>query len=154
MYTHNRDGVVTLVNYGTLQNAGVVRAAAAYFLVPRHNVPLTPLKTPRRRPPHRPPSPPPNNPNPYCDLHTTQIHPGIIRLMQGKEPADSTTTDEPEVEAMKGFTWESIISRYRRRHDGLFVLALIYFLLCSSPLHLSGCRCFQRPVPPINDCGR
>ncbi|CAN0150637.1 unnamed protein product [Ascophyllum nodosum] len=38
------------------------------------------------------------------------IHPGIIRLMQGREPFD-TSMDGMDMEVMKGFTWESIISR-------------------------------------------
>lgn len=39
-----------------------------------------------------------------------QIDPGIIRLIQGRELFD-TTMDGMETEMMKGFNWESIISR-------------------------------------------
>lgn len=39
-----------------------------------------------------------------------QIHPGIVRLMQGREPFDNSM-DGMDMEVMKGFTWETIISR-------------------------------------------
>ncbi|CAN0076224.1 unnamed protein product, partial [Ectocarpus fasciculatus] len=37
------------------------------------------------------------------------VHPGVIRLMQGREPFD-TSMDGMDMEVMKGFTWESIIA--------------------------------------------
>ena len=45
-----------------------------------------------------------------------QIHPGIVRLMQGREPFD-TSMDGMDMEVMKGFTWESIIARYNIAFD-------------------------------------
>lgn len=44
-----------------------------------------------------------------CSL-ARQVHPGIVRLMQGRETFD-TSMDGMDMEVMKGFTWESIIAR-------------------------------------------
>eukprot|EP00903_Cladosiphon_okamuranus_P007802 g7551.t1 len=65
------------------------------------------------------------------------VHPGIVRLMQGREPFD-TSMDGMEMEVLKGFTWESIIAsaNLSRTPDDVAHYYIKHFL----PLCVDLCR--------------